>query len=161
MHPAHVWTRPDWVCSDLVRLAQTAMTVLGAIGCALLLAACGGGGSSESSATSAPETTEAQTGGETSGGAANAELGEETFAANGCANCHTLAAAGASGTVGPDFDEVLPGKSEAFIRESIVEPEAQIAPGYSGGIMPTTFGETLSEGELEALVAYLHQEAGK
>ncbi len=95
------------------------------------------------------------------GGSGNAEEGKQVFTASGCASCHTLAAAGASGTIGPDLDEVLPGKSTAFIRESIVEPEAEIASGYSGGIMPSTFGTSLSSSELEALVAYLAKEAGK
>ncbi len=100
-------------------------------------------------------------GGKGGGGAANLEEGEQAFTANGCGSCHTLAAAEASGTVGPDLDEVLPGKSAAFIEESIVNPEAQIAPGYGPGIMPTNFKASLSSSELEALVAFLKQEAGK
>lgn len=105
------------------------------------------------------QTTEAEE--EGGGGAASVEEGKQVFAANGCGSCHTLAAAGASGTVGPDLDKVLPGKSAAFIEESIVDPEAQIASGYSGGIMPQTFKASLSGSELEALVAFLSQEAGK
>lgn len=100
-------------------------------------------------------------GGEGAGGAARLEEGEQAFTSKGCGSCHTLAAAGASGTVGPDLDEALPGKSAAFIDESIVDPEAQIAAGYSSGIMPTNFKAALSSSELEALVAFLKQEAGK
>jgi mono/diheme cytochrome c family protein len=110
------------------------------------------------------ETTEAKEEGGTTegaGGAAKVEEGKQAFTANGCSSCHTLAAAGASGTVGPDLEEVLPGKSAAFIEESIVEPEAQIAPGYPRGVMPSTFKASLSSSELEALVAFLVQEAGK
>jgi cytochrome c2 len=98
---------------------------------------------------------------EAAGGTARLEEGKQVFVSSGCASCHTLAAAGATGTVGPDLDEVLPGKSAAFIKESIVDPEAQIAPGYTAGIMPTTFKASLSSSELEALVAFLGQEAGK
>lgn len=94
-------------------------------------------------------------------GGAGGEEGKQVFTASGCGSCHTLAAAGASGTIGPDLDEVLPGKEPAFIRESIVEPEAQIASGYSAGIMPSTFKTSLSSAELEALVAFLAKEAGK
>jgi cytochrome c551/c552 len=100
-------------------------------------------------------------GGGKGGGAAQIEEGEQVFTASGCGSCHTLAAAGASGTVGPDLDEVLPGKSAAFIDESIVNPDAQIAPGYAPGIMPSNFKSSLSSSELEALVAFLKQEAGK
>src|SRR5207248_3516824 len=40
-------------------------------------------------------------------GGASAALGKQVFAQNGCGGCHTLAAAGASGKVGPDLDNVL------------------------------------------------------
>ena len=46
-----------------------------------------------------------------------------TSAQANCGACHTLADAGANGTIGPDLDEVLADKDEAFIRESIVDPE--------------------------------------
>jgi mono/diheme cytochrome c family protein len=116
------------------------------------------------------ETTEAEKkgtevekkgGGAEGGGAAKVAEGMQVFTSSGCGSCHTLAAAGASGTIGPDLEEVLPGKSAAFIEESIVDPEAKIAPGYPRGIMPTTFKASLSSSELEALVAFLTQEAVK
>lgn len=49
---------------------------------------------------------------------------------------------------------------EGFIYESIVEPSAYLTPGamYSAGgvsFMPTNYGESLSEEELQQLVAYL------
>ena len=75
--------------------------------------------------------------------------------------CHTLAAANAGGTTGPDFDEVLPGQSEAEIEESIVDPEAKIAEGYPSGVMPQTFGETIKPEELKELVKFLSENAGK
>ena len=81
--------------------------------------------------------------------------GKPVFTAAGCAACHTLADAGATGTVGPDLDKVLKGKSEAFIRTSIVDPNAEIAKGYSANVMPSNFKETLKPAELDALVKYL------
>lgn len=50
--------------------------------------------------------------------------------------------------------------AEGYIRESIVEPSAHLVPGtqYSAGgtsFMPATYGESLSEKELNQLVAYL------
>jgi cytochrome c oxidase subunit 2 len=86
-----------------------------------------------------------------------AEAGKKVFADNGCAGCHTLADAGANGTVGPNLDKVLKGKDAAFIRTSIVDPNAEIAPGFGRGIMPGNFGKTLSKDELDALVAYLKE----
>ncbi|MFT3865724.1 MAG: cytochrome c [Solirubrobacterales bacterium] len=87
--------------------------------------------------------------------------GAQVFASSGCGSCHTLAAANAGGTTGPDLDEVLPGQTEAEIEESIVDPEAKIEEGYPAGVMPKTFGEELSEEELKQLIEYLMENAGK
>jgi cytochrome c oxidase subunit 2 len=81
--------------------------------------------------------------------------------ATACGACHTLADAGTNATTGPDLDKVLKGKDAAFIRESILKPDAVIAPGYQGGIMPKNYGDTLSPDELDALVTYLTKVAGK
>ena len=86
--------------------------------------------------------------------------GKAVFASNGCASCHTLTAAGAKGTVGPNLDELpqaakTAGKPlEAFVRESIVEPDAYVAKGFPKGVMPKTFA-TLPKEQLDALVQYL------
>lgn len=81
--------------------------------------------------------------------------GAKLFEANGCGGCHTLAAAGSTGTTGPDLDGALKGKDEAFIDESIVDPNAEVAKGYPPDVMPQTFGDSLSPEELDALVQYL------
>lgn len=111
----------------------------------------------EKTTTAEKTTTKPQGGGK---GSAAAEQGKEVFTANGCGACHTLAAAGTTASVGPDLDETLPGKSTSYIRESIVDPNATVAPGYSAGIMPPTFGSTLSSSEIEALVTFLAQSVG-
>lgn len=83
-------------------------------------------------------------------------LGRQTFTGDGgCAACHTLADAGSTGTTGPDLDRVLRGQSDDEIRTDIVDPNAEIAPGYSANIMPPNFRETLSAQQLDGLVAYL------
>ena len=74
-----------------------------------------------------------------------------------CASCHTLQEANATGTVGPNLDEVLKGKDAAFIHESIVNPDAEIATGYSAGIMPGVYGDQLNDQQLADLVAFLGQ----
>jgi cytochrome c oxidase subunit II len=79
-----------------------------------------------------------------------------------CGSCHALADAETTAEVGPNLDEALPGQSADFIRESIVDPNAEIAPGFARpSVMPDTFGETLSEQQLKSLVEYLQQVAGK
>jgi mono/diheme cytochrome c family protein len=74
-----------------------------------------------------------------------------------CASCHTLQEANATGTVGPNLDEVLKGKDAAFIHESIVNPDAEIATGYSAGIMPGVYGDQLNDQQIADLVAFLVQ----
>jgi len=45
-----------------------------------------------------------------------------------------------------------------FVRQSIVDPDAVIAPDYQPGVMPKDFAESLSPEELDALVAYVSGE---
>jgi len=92
---------------------------------------------------------------EEQGGGGAAPDAKAVFEDAGCGGCHTLADAGTTGGTGPDLDKGLKGKDEAFIRESIVDPSAEITPGYSDGIMPPNFGDTLQPAELDALVKYL------
>jgi mono/diheme cytochrome c family protein len=87
--------------------------------------------------------------------------GGQAFASNGCSGCHTLAAAHATGTTGPNLDEALPGMSAGEIKQSIVNPNAKITPGYSPGIMPSNFGQSIQPSDLTALVKFLQQYAGK
>jgi mono/diheme cytochrome c family protein len=110
----------------------------------------------EAHAGEEPGTTEpTETGG--GGGEGDPAAGEQVFAANQCANCHTLQAAGATATIGPNLDETLQGKDPGYIRESIVNPSAQIAEGFQDGLMPKDYGEKLSDEELANLVAFLAQ----
>ncbi len=81
--------------------------------------------------------------------------GAQVFATAGCTGCHTLADAGSTGTTGPDLDGALEGQSEAFIRESIIDPNAEVADSFPPDVMPQTYGDDLSPEELDALVAYL------
>jgi cytochrome c oxidase subunit 2 len=90
------------------------------------------------------------------GGANNLAAGKQVFASNGCAACHTLADAGASGAVGPNLDTFLKTQNAAFIKQSIVDPNAVIAKGFQKGIMPTTFGTQIKASDLDALVKYLY-----
>jgi cytochrome c oxidase subunit 2 len=85
----------------------------------------------------------------------------KTIFVQSCGSCHTLADAGTTGNLGPNLDEVLPGQSEQDVYDSIVSPDAVITPGYEAGVMPATFGELLSDEQLEALVTYLLDVAGK
>jgi cytochrome c oxidase subunit II len=86
--------------------------------------------------------------------------GAAVFTQNGCNSCHTLKAAKATGTVGPNLDE-LPQEAqkagkplEDFIRESVTDPNAYVQPGYPENVMPKTYANLPKE-QLDALVQYL------
>lgn len=81
--------------------------------------------------------------------------GAQVFANQGCGSCHTLAEANAGGTTGPNLDETLPGVEPKELEQMIVEPDAEIAPGFPAGVMPSTYGQELSEEELENLIEFL------
>ncbi len=87
--------------------------------------------------------------------------GGQVFLSQGCSSCHTLQAANATGTTGPNLDDVLPGMSPAEVKQSIIDPEAKITKGYPSGVMPATFGKTIPPKDIDALVKYLLQNAGK
>jgi cytochrome c2 len=111
-------------------------------------------------AAAAPPPTTTQGAPPPTGGGGNLASGKAAFAANGCAACHKLAAAGSTGTIGPDLDKLKTYAADAkmpldqFIRESIVKPDAYIEKGYAKGVMPTSFA-SLPKSTLDALVAFL------
>jgi mono/diheme cytochrome c family protein len=127
---------------------------------------------SEAAEETAVTETTTETGGTTTEGATTGEAqpppppvaaegdpaaGKPVFAAQGCGGCHTFSAAGTTASVGPDLDEALQGKDAAFVRESIVNPNKEIASGYGANIMPPDFGQKLSQKQLDDLVAFLLQ----
>jgi cytochrome c oxidase subunit 2 len=90
-----------------------------------------------------------------------ATAGKAVFTNNGCGACHTFAPAGTTAKIGPDLDKLASYAQqahqplEAFVRTSIVSPNDYIQPGYPKGVMPQTFGTSLSKQQLDALVRYL------
>jgi mono/diheme cytochrome c family protein len=82
--------------------------------------------------------------------------GETLFNQNGCAGCHSLKAG--VKIVGPSLAGVGADPS-AQITKSIVNPNAQIEPGYAANIMPQNFGKLLTPQQIQALVAYLQKVA--
>jgi cbb3-type cytochrome c oxidase subunit III len=75
--------------------------------------------------------------------------GKAIFASAGCSGCHTLAAAGASGTVGPNLDDAKPSKELAIDR---------VTNGRGG--MPSFKGQ-LSEAQIDAVATFVAENAGK
>jgi mono/diheme cytochrome c family protein len=80
------------------------------------------------------------------------QSGRAVFVRMGCGSCHTLAAAGSAGSIGPDLDERLGGHTRASLIAQITAPRSG-ADGFS--MMPTDFGNRMSAGELDSLVSFL------
>ena len=109
-------------------------------------------GAEEPAAEEGADTTTTETTAETA-----TVDGAQVFADQGCSSCHTLAAADATGTTGPNLDDTLKDKDPTYIEEAVVDPNAQLAEGFGPEIMPQSYGETLSPEELDALVQYLSE----
>jgi len=89
-----------------------------------------------------------------------AQQGQELFRRYGCSGCHnpggTVRAPQLDGVYGspvPLSDGTVVTADERYIRDSILDPKAQIAAGYAP-VMPTFAGQ-VSEDDLAKLVAYL------
>jgi mono/diheme cytochrome c family protein len=73
--------------------------------------------------------------------------GKAVFTAN-CSGCHTLAAASASGQVGPNLDTLKP--DDATVQRQVTN---------GGGGMPA-FGGQLSDAEIKAVASFVSSSAG-
>ena len=118
-------------------------------------------------ATSAPAPTTAPTTAPTAAPTAapvtlvgDAVNGEALFAVQGCSGCHST---GANRVVGPGLSGVgttaetrVAGlNADEYLTQSIKSPNAFVVPDFFADLMPTTFGQTLSEQEIADIVAYL------
>jgi cbb3-type cytochrome c oxidase subunit III len=83
-----------------------------------------------------------------SSGSTTSTNGKTIFTSN-CGSCHTLAAAGTNGTVGPNLDQLKP----AFARV-----KQQVING--GAIMPAFKGK-LTDAQITAVAKYVAANAGK
>ena len=71
------------------------------------------------------------------------------FETSGCGGCHTLAAAGSTGTVGPNLDQLKP--SDAAVTHQVIN---------GGGGMPA-YGNVLSQTQIKSVALYVSSVAGK
>ena len=75
--------------------------------------------------------------------------GKAIFAEAGCGGCHTLEAAGASGTVGPNLDDAKPSKELVIDRVT-----------NGKGVMPS-FKDSYSAEQIAAVADYVSKNAGR
>jgi mono/diheme cytochrome c family protein len=109
---------------------------------ALIAAGCGSGGSGGSGGAVGGDTSRGKDSSSTQAGA----NGKALFAGK-CGSCHMLAAAGTSGSFGPDLDELKPDKASVL---------AAIESGP--GPMP---GNLYEGAEAEAVAQFVSASAGK
>ena len=108
----------------------------------------------EKETTEAVGTTPEAPGGETTPpeempeGTGDPGAGAAVFTSAGCGSCHTLAAAGSTGAVGPNLDETMPNVALVVDR---------VTNGKGG--MPA-FADQLSEQEIADVAAYVADAAG-
>jgi cytochrome c6 len=97
-----------------------------------------------------PTPTEEETTGttDTAGATGDPVAGKTVFASAGCASCHTLADAGATGTVGPNLDAAKPSYDKAVERVT------------NGASPMPSFKDTLSEQQIQDVAAYVSSVAG-
>jgi mono/diheme cytochrome c family protein len=87
----------------------------------------------------------------TAGGfAALGTNGEKIFKGAGCAGCHTLAAAGATGTTGPNLDQLKP--AYPIIVRQVTMPPPGLMPAFKGRLTPA---------QIQAVARYVASSAGK
>jgi cytochrome c551/c552 len=86
--------------------------------------------------------------------ASNLASGRAVFEAKGCVVCHEQVAVGPdlTGLGGRAVDRIDGLDAEDYIRQSVREPQAYIAPGGEGVEMPTL---DISNDELTVLTQYL------
>jgi cytochrome c oxidase subunit 2 len=99
----------------------------------------------------------------------SAAAGKTVFTGSaGCSGCHTLAAAGSTGNVGPDLDtqlrkdcataaskRVRGATLQKCINTAITSPYKYIPSGYQADVMPSTFSHSLTSNQIQALVTFL------
>jgi mono/diheme cytochrome c family protein len=83
------------------------------------------------------------------GGGGGSTDGKAIFNDQGCSSCHTLGAAGSSGTIGPNLDQSTIDEAGAI---------KQVTNG--GGVMPA-FKDKLSEAQIKAVAHFVVTERGK
>jgi len=105
------------------------------------------GTSTEGTSTEGTSTEETTTG--EAEGQGDAAAGKEVFTSAGCVGCHTLADAGATGTVGPNLDDAKP--SHDLVVERVTNGKGPMPP----------FKGQLSEKQIQDVAAYVSSVAGK
>jgi mono/diheme cytochrome c family protein len=106
-------------------------------------------GAKKSSASSSQQSSGGTSTSQGSGSGAAKVSGAAVFSSAGCGGCHTLKAAGTTGSVGPNLDDLKPSASavSGIVRSG-------------GGGMPSFSGK-LSDAQIAAVASYVSSVAGQ
>jgi putative heme-binding domain-containing protein len=72
----------------------------------------------------------------------DAKAGELIYSRNGCGNCHRIGNVGS--IYGPELTRIGAGRSLEYLRESLVDPSADIVENYAGVTVVTDEGKRVS-----------------
>ena len=89
--------------------------------------------------------------------------GKQLAETNGCTACHSTKG---SKSVGPTWkglygssvtlnDGSTVTEGDSYLKESIVDPNAQVPKGFFKGIMPRDYGQKLSSSDIQDIIAYI------
>lgn len=92
-----------------------------------------------------------------------ATRGERASKQNGCFACHSV---DGSKLVGPSWKGLFGAQSqltdgtsvlvdEAYLKDSIVKPNEQVVAGYPPGVMPQTYGDSLTDAQISDIIEYI------
>ena len=92
-----------------------------------------------------------------------ADLGKSLAHRFGCAACHSSDGRPANGPTWRGLygkgetlaDGTKMRVDEAYLHESIVDPDANIVKGFAAGLMPKDFGQKLSRSDIQAIIDYI------
>jgi cytochrome c6 len=138
-----------------MRIVLAALTIL-VMGCAIAGIGMGQAAAEEQAAPSPAETAAAKQ--RIAAGGATAARGRELFADEGCDACHSIAAVGAEGMLGPRLDTLDDDADD--IAESITEPREDIVDGFPDNLMPTDYAQRMSDKDVQALAAFVAAASG-
>ena len=94
--------------------------------------------------------------------AGDPRAGKELFNSKGCVACHRIAGVAEPPVkpIGPELTDIGAKKKPSEIMEAIIDPLAEITPGYPP-VMPPDFAQRLTVKELNDLVAFLSEQRGE
>ena len=135
---------------------------LGAVGVVIVMGtAIVGIGMVDAPAESAPAPSPAQVAAaqqRIAEGSAMVRAGRHTFEDAGCDRCHSIAAIGAHGKLGPRLDTLREDTDD--IAQAVSDPRKDIVDGYPAELMPTDYAERLAPNAIAALARFIAAASG-